>query len=112
MGNAWATRSSDSDGCDRPGAAGIRAIEASRLVALVSGDRLKQKSSRINTQYGRIPSTDYADYNQLADNPEVEAVYIALPNSMHAEYTIRAARAGKHVLCEKPMAVSVKHARR
>ena len=40
-------------------------------------------------------------------NPAIDAVYVALPNSMHAEYTIRSARAGKHVLCEKPMATSI-----
>src|SRR4029450_6624650 len=43
---------------------------------------------------------------------EVDAVYIALPNSMHAEYTVRAAKAGIHVLCEKPMAVTVRECQR
>lgn len=80
----------------------------SRVTALVSGDR--DKAEKVARQYGIRPDAiySYADYDQLADNPEVDAVYIALPNSLHAEYTIRAARAGKHVLCEKPMAVSVK----
>ncbi|HXS78496.1 MAG TPA: Gfo/Idh/MocA family oxidoreductase, partial [Terracidiphilus sp.] len=46
-------------------------------------------------------------FDEIAHNPSVDAVYVALPNSMHAEYTIRAAKADKHVLCEKPMATSV-----
>ena len=46
----------------------------------------------------------YQTYDQLRDNPDVDVVYIVLPNGMHAEYTVRAAKAGKHVLCEKPMA--------
>ena len=46
----------------------------------------------------------YDEYDECLN--EVDAVYIALPNSLHAEYTIRAARAGVHVLCEKPMAVT------
>jgi predicted dehydrogenase len=48
----------------------------------------------------------YEDFDRIAANPAVDAVYVALPNSMHAEYTIRAAKAGKHVLCEKPMDIS------
>ena len=75
-------------------------------VALITGDRAK--GIKIAHQYN-IPESavlDYGDYDKLAQMPEVQGVYIALPNSMHAEYTVRAARAGKHVLCEKPMATS------
>jgi predicted dehydrogenase len=49
----------------------------------------------------------YENYEEIAHNPEIDALYIALPNGMHAEYTIRGAKAGKHVLCEKPMANTV-----
>lgn len=79
-----------------------------KVVALVTGERAK--GMKVARQYN-VPDSavlDYKDYDRLAQMPEVKAVYIALPNSMHAEYTVRAARAGKHVLCEKPMANSVK----
>ena len=49
----------------------------------------------------------YDNYDSIKDNPDIDIIYIVLPNSMHAEYTIRAAKAGKHVVCEKPMALSV-----
>jgi predicted dehydrogenase len=76
-------------------------------VALVTGDRAK--GLKIAHQYN-IPERavlHYRDYDKLAQMPDVQGVYIALPNGMHAEYTARAAQAGKHVLCEKPMATSV-----
>lgn len=79
-----------------------RARRNSRLAALVSDDAAKLKT--LSRQY-RVPGTfSYADYEACLE--QVDAVYIALPNSMHAEYTIRAARKGVHVLCEKPMAVT------
>jgi predicted dehydrogenase len=79
----------------------------SRVTALVSGDRAKALAAA--TKYG-VPESaiySYADFDRIRDNPEVDIVYVCLPNSMHAEYTIRAAKAGKHVMCEKPMAISV-----
>lgn len=50
---------------------------------------------------------DYTTFDRLIDDEAIDIVYVVLPNAMHAEYTIRAAQAGKHVICEKPMAVSV-----
>ena len=50
---------------------------------------------------------NYKNFDTIANNPDIDVVYVVLPPSMHAEYTIRAAKAGKHVWCEKPMAPSV-----
>ena len=50
---------------------------------------------------------DYQNYDSIKDNPDIDIIYIVLPNALHAEYVIRAAQAGKHVICEKPMALSV-----
>ena len=78
-----------------------------RPVALVSGhaDKAGQQASK----YGIDPKNiyNYENFDSIKDNPAVDVVYVVLPNGMHAEYTIRAAKAGKHVLCEKPMANSV-----
>ena len=79
-----------------------------RITALVSGHR--DKAEKMAAQYG-VPEKNiysYDNYDSIEGNKDIDAVYIALPNSMHAEYTIRAANAGKHVLCEKPMATSVR----
>jgi len=82
--------------------------EHCRLTALVSGS--PQKAATLAAEYG-VPARsiyNYQTFDRIADNPDVDVVYVILPNSMHAEYTIRAARAGKHVMCEKPMAVTVR----
>jgi len=78
----------------------------SKPVALVSGS--PEKLKKVAAQYGIKPTScySYENYEQLKDNPEVQVIYIVLPNSMHAEYVIRGAQTGKHILCEKPMATS------
>ena len=80
----------------------------SQVTAFVSGHR--EKADKLAGEYSvaRESIYDYQSFDKIADNKEIDAVYIALPNSMHAEYTIRAANAGKHVLCEKPMATNLK----
>jgi predicted dehydrogenase len=78
----------------------------SRLVALVSGE--PKKLRELGRRYSVPHLCSYDDADPLFRSGEVDAVYIALPNDMHRDWTIRAARAGLHVLCEKPMAVTVR----
>ena len=78
----------------------------SRLVALVSGSATKLKT--LGGRY-RVPRLcDYGEADALFKSGEIDAVYIALPNDQHKEWAVRAARAGLHVLCEKPMAVTAR----
>jgi predicted dehydrogenase len=89
---------------------GILATANSSVTGLVSGHR--EKADRIAAQYG-VPAGsiyNYENFDEILHNPVIDAVYVALPNSMHAEFTIRAAKAGKHVLCEKPMSSTVAEA--
>lgn len=81
-----------------------------QVVALIGSDdeELKDLGAKNN-----IPTSslyNYDDFDEIAKNKEIDVVYIVLPNSKHKEFTIRSAKAGKHVLCEKPMAVSVEEA--
>lgn len=74
----------------------------SRISAFVSGN--PDKARRLGERYGVNRFYDYANIDRIAQDREIDAVYIVLPVGLHAEYTIRALKAGKHVLCEKPMA--------
>ncbi len=74
------------------------------ISALVSGT--PEKLDELGTRYGVTRLCDYSQYEELLASGEIDAVYIALPNDMHADAAIRAASHGVHVLCEKPMAAS------
>ena len=84
--------------------------ERVKVTALVSGDRAK--ALQVAQQYGVKETSiyDYKTFDRLRDDAGVDFVYIVLPNSQHHEFTLRAAAAGKHVLCEKPMANTPKEA--
>jgi predicted dehydrogenase len=87
-------------------ATGVNASRRGRLAAVAS--RTDEKA-RAFGQTHHIPAS-YASYQALIDDPAVTAVYNALPNNLHHEWTLKALRAGKHVLCEKPFAVNLKEA--
>ena len=77
-----------------------------KLVGLVTGS--PEKAKKYGDQY-LIPKKNiynYQNFDEIASNPDIDVVYVVLPNSMHKEFTIRAAKAGKHVICEKPMALN------
>jgi predicted dehydrogenase len=81
----------------------------SELSALISDD--PQKLRELSEKYDVKISGNYEDYENILRSGNIDAVYIALPNHMHREYTVRAAEAGIHVLCEKPMAVTIDECR-
>lgn len=78
--------------------------ENAELVALVSDNPTKRED--LGKKYKVQKTYSYAEYDRCLESGEVDAVYIGLPNHLHREYTVRAAQAGVHVLCEKPMAVT------
>jgi predicted dehydrogenase len=83
-----------------------------RLTGLISGS--PAKLSKWRAQYG-VPERSTYTYDtmeKLADNPDIDVVYVVTPNALHAEHTVRAAQAGKHVFCEKPMEISVERCQR
>ena len=84
----------------------IQQTEGAKLSAVAS--RSADRAAAWAKEHGADRS--YGDYQALLDDDELDAIYIPLPPSMHAEWTIRAAQHGKHVLCEKPLAMNVAEA--
>ena len=80
-----------------------------RLVAVVSGD--KEKAKKFAAQFRAHDAYSYGEYAQCLKNPHVDAVYIATPPGEHEKYAVQAGKAGKDVLCEKPLAATVQQAR-
>lgn len=77
------------------------------LAGIVTGT--PEKADKWKRKYD-IPEEniyDYINFDEIKNNPDIDIVYVVLPNAMHREYVVRAARAGKHVICEKPMAITV-----
>lgn len=82
----------------------VHAKKNAELVALISDDQTKLK--KLSKKYGVEHTAHYDELEACLKRAEADAVYIVLPNTLHREFTVRAARAGVHVLCEKPMAVT------
>lgn len=80
----------------------IRESRRSELVAVAS--RSRAKAERYAEEW-RVPRA-HGSYEGMLADPQVDAVYVSLPNSLHAEWTVKCAEAGKHVLCEKPLALT------
>ena len=80
------------------------ARQNSQLTALVSDDPVKHE--KLRSKYKVQHTYSYEEYDKCLSSGAIDAVYIALPNNLHCDFTVRAARAGIHILCEKPMAVT------
>jgi predicted dehydrogenase len=88
----------------------MKGCTRAKLVGAISGTPSKLKEWQ--TKYG-IPEKNcytYENFDQIKNNPDIDAVYIITPNSLHHPQTLRVANAGKHVICEKPMAINAKQA--
>jgi xylose dehydrogenase (NAD/NADP) len=81
----------------------IRTSERSDLIAVASRDRQKAEAYAADWEIAQV----FGSYEEMLASEAVDAVYISLPNHLHAEWSIKAMEAGKHVLCEKPFAISV-----
>src|ERR1044072_6880458 len=81
------------------------------LAGIVTGTPSKAETWKAKFNIPDKNTYNYQNFDQIANNPDIDVVYIVLPPSMHKEYVIHAANAGKHVWCEKPMAITAQKCR-
>jgi predicted dehydrogenase len=85
-------------------ATGLKSARSGRIVAV--GSRSADSAKRFAAEFGIKPGNTHGSYESLLANPEVDAVYISTPHPQHAEWVVKAAAAGKHILCEKPLGLN------
>ncbi len=86
----------------------MQACTRARLVGAVSGTSSKIKNWQTKYNIPEKNCYNYQNFSNIKSNPEIDAVYVITPNSLHHDQVIQAAQAGKHVICEKPMAINAK----
>src|SRR6185295_19509267 len=84
----------------------LQLTERCYLAGIVTGSPAKAEKWKKQFNLADKNIYNYSNFDSVANNPDIDVIYVVLPPSMHAEYSIRAAKAGKHVWCEKPMAIS------
>ncbi|MDQ1085551.1 Gfo/Idh/MocA family protein [Siphonobacter sp. SORGH_AS_1065] len=85
----------------------LQMTEKCYLAGIVTGTPAKAEAWKAKYKIPDKNIYNYQNFDQIANNPDIDVVYVVLPPSMHREFVVRAAKAGKHVFCEKPMAPSV-----
>src|SRR5918993_5005705 len=99
------------------GSYGTRVAEAmqsctkAKLVGVISGTPSKVKDWQAKYNIPEKNCYNYDNFDQIKNNPDIDAVYVITPNALHHPQVLRVAKAGKHVICEKPMAISAKEGR-
>ncbi len=86
----------------------MQACKRARLVGVVSGTPSKIKAWQAKYNIPDKNCYNYETFDNIKDNPDIDVVYVITPNALHHDHVIRAAKAGKHVICEKPMALNAK----
>ncbi|NGM64374.1 Gfo/Idh/MocA family protein [Sphingobacterium sp. SGR-19] len=86
----------------------MKACKKAKLVGVISGTPAKIKEWQSKYQIPEKNCYNYENFDDLKNNPDIDAVYVITPNALHHDQVIRAAKAGKHVICEKPMGLNAK----
>jgi predicted dehydrogenase len=90
---------------------GLQKSQMCELAGIVTGTPAKKAAWMEKHNLLEKNCYNYENFDEIKNNPDIDAVYVVLPNSMHKEFSIRAAKAGKHVICEKPMSMNTKEAK-